>query len=162
MRTVPKPNPEKKVKHEAPRAARQMNRILTRQELEHADGAESTHPFRKMSDRCITPAMKKTVQNTEALARINLKIVADGETLPAIKLKDGSTAQTGTVATMLHNLNLYNSGERGQVEEELRLAIPTLFKVGLFDLFKPEEWVNGCNPGRKFMGEAALRYLATK
>lgn len=47
--------------------------------------------------------------------------------------------QTGTVATMLHNIQLYNSGERGAIEDELILAIPTLFKVGLFDLFPINE-----------------------
>lgn len=98
------------------------------------------------------------VENTEKLAKINEKIIADGERLPAVTLKDGSKVQTGTVATMLHNIQLYNAGERGQVEEELRLSIPTLFKVGLFDLFSPEEWVSGSNPGRKFVGQVALEY----
>jgi len=37
-----------------------------------------------------------------------------------VKLKDGTTVQTGTAATTLHNLKLYNSGERGKVEKELR------------------------------------------
>ena len=103
--------------------------------------------------------MEQKVANTEELAQINAKIIAYGERLPAVKLKDGSRVQTGTVATMLHNLQLYNSGERGQVEEELRLSIPTLFKVGLFDLFSPQEWINGNNPGRKFVGQAALEHL---
>jgi hypothetical protein len=61
---------------------------------------------------------------------------------------------------LIFNITLYNNGERGQVEEELRLAIPTLFKVGLFDLFDPTEWVQGNNPGRKFVGEEALKYLS--
>ncbi len=102
------------------------------------------------------------IKNTDALARINQKIVAQGETLPQITLQDGSIAQTGTVATMLHNVTLYNNGERGRVEAELRLAIPTLFKLGLFDLFAPEEWIQGNNPGRKFLGEEALQYRDRK
>jgi hypothetical protein len=101
--------------------------------------------------------MSHEVKNTEALAEINQKVLAEGEVLPAVKLKDGSRVQTGTVATMLHNVALYNAGERGRVEEELTLAIPTLFKVGLFDLFSPEEWVKGSNPGRRFVGEAAMK-----
>lgn len=104
--------------------------------------------------------MSTTVENSEALASINKKILAEGESAPMIKLKDGSHAQTGTVATMLYNVSLYNAGERGKVEEELRLAIPTLYKVGLFDLFSPEEWVKGDNPGRRFVGEEAIRYRA--
>ena len=102
--------------------------------------------------------MNDLVQNTEQLSEINRKIVAEGEVLPKIKLKDGSVAQTGTVATMLYNIERYNRGERGAVEEELRLAIPTLFKVGLFDLFSVEEWIAGNNPGRKLVGELAIQY----
>lgn len=79
------------------------------------------------------------IQGTEQLANINKKVVEDGQNLPSVKLKDGSTVQTGTVATMLHNIQLYNSGERGAIEDELILAIPTLFKVGLFDLFPINE-----------------------
>ncbi len=61
---------------------------------------------------------------------------------------------------MLHNIDLYNSGERGDVEKELELAIPTLMKAGLFDLFSPEEWIAGSNPGRRLVGELAKRYLS--
>ncbi len=93
------------------------------------------------------------------LAAINHKIVADGEILPAVTLKDGSRVQTGTVATLLHNIRLYNVGERGPVEHELAAAIPTLFKVGLFDLFPPSEWIAGDNPGRRRVGELALACL---
>lgn len=92
------------------------------------------------------------------LAAINHKIVAEGEVLPAVTLKDGSRVQTGTVATLLHNITLYNAGERGRVETELAAAIPTLFKVGLFDLFPPAEWIAGDNPGRRHVGELALAY----
>ena len=98
--------------------------------------------------------------NNEALKQINRKILAEGESLPAVKLKDGTAVQTGTVATMLHNLSLYNAGERGRVEEELRLSVPTLIKVGLFDLFPPEDWVRGNNPGRKLVGEEAIRLFS--
>ncbi|WP_435106326.1 DUF7709 family protein [Arhodomonas sp. AD133] len=74
-------------------------------------------------------------------------------------LKDGSKVQTGTVATMLHNLRRYNHGERGAVEEELEAAIPTLVKIGLFDLFSPREWIEGDNAGRQFVGHRARVYL---
>ena len=97
-------------------------------------------------------------EHTEALASVNAKIVAPGATLPAVELKDGSRVQTGTVATMLHNVRAYDRGERGDVERELELCVPTLFKVGLFDLFPPEEWISGTSPGRRFVGEAALRF----
>ena len=103
--------------------------------------------------------MNKDIENTDQLGSINRKIIADGESLPAVQLKDGSRVQTGTVATILLNIALYNAGERGIIERELKSAIPTLVKVGLFDLFSPDEWVRGSNPGRKFVGECAREYL---
>lgn len=96
------------------------------------------------------------------LANINKKILADGESLPKVMLKDGSKVQTGTVATMLHNVTLYNEGARGDVEKELELSIPTLVKVGLFDLFPAEDWVAGNNAGRRFVGTKALELFSKK
>lgn len=101
-------------------------------------------------------------EHTEQLATVNSKIIAEGETLPIVQLKDGTGVQTGTVATMLHNVSLYNSGTRGEVEQELEMAVPTLFKVGLFRLFSPQEWINGDNPGRRFVGLKAKEYLRTR
>lgn len=98
------------------------------------------------------------INGTEQLHQINKKVVKEGETLPTVTLTDGTQVQTGTVATMLKNITLYNAGERGEVEKELILAIPTLFKVGLFDLFSVEEWIDGQNQGRKFVGEQAKKY----
>ncbi|AWV06354.1 DUF7709 family protein [Marilutibacter maris] len=103
--------------------------------------------------------MSDAPTHTADLAGINHKIVADGESLPAVRLKDGSTVQTGTVATMLHNIGLYNAGERGEVERQLELAVPTLIKVGLFELFPPSEWLAGDNPGRRFVGLKARALL---
>ena len=101
----------------------------------------------------------KTIENTGDLAAVNQKILAQGEVLPSVVLKDGSRVQTGTVATLLHNIGLYNAGARGQIEQELALAIPTLFKVGLFELFPPSDWLAGGNPERKRVGELAMAYL---
>lgn len=98
-------------------------------------------------------------KDTSSLAEINKKIIAEGEQLPLVQLKDGAYVQTGTVATMLHNIKLYNAGERGAVEQELITSIPTLIKVGLFELFNPEEWIASCNPGRKFVGLKAKELL---
>lgn len=103
-----------------------------------------------------------SIQNLNELSNINQKIIQEGEVLPAVTLKDGSKVQTGTVATMLHNIDLYNQGSRGEVEQELILAIPTLVKVGLFDLFSPDEWISGDNPGRRFVGEKAQQFLASQ
>lgn len=100
------------------------------------------------------------VDDIQTLVDINRRIVADGEVLPAVQLKDGTRVQTGTVAAMLHNIGLYNAGARGEVEQALRLAVPTLFKVGLFELFPPQEWIAGDNPGRAFVGRLAQEHAA--
>jgi hypothetical protein len=99
--------------------------------------------------------------DNEQLATLNRKILADGEVLPAVQLKDGSLVQTGTVAAMLHNVERFNAGERGAVENELALAVPTLIKVGLFKLFDPDEWIAGTNPGRALVGRLAKEALRT-
>ncbi len=101
-----------------------------------------------------------TPEHTEHLGAINQKILANGENLPAVELRDGSQVQTGTVSAMLHNVKLYNEGARGEIERELELSVPTLIKVGLFDLFAPAEWISGSNPGRRLVGEKANEYLA--
>lgn len=99
-------------------------------------------------------------QHNPELASVNGRILADGEQLPAVTLKDGSKVQTGTVAAMLQNVARYNDGERGEVERALEMAVPTLVKVGLFELFSPQEWAAGDNPGRRFVGLKARDYLA--
>ena len=101
-----------------------------------------------------------TPEHTGQLASLNAKILAPGESLPAVQLKDGSTVQTGTVAAMLHNVELYNAGARGEIENELALAVPTLIKVGLFELFDADEWIAGGNPGRAYVGRLAKAILA--
>lgn len=100
-----------------------------------------------------------TNDTSNELSEINKKIIADGEQLPSVRLKDGAYVQTGTVATMLHNIKLYNAGERGTIEKELETSIPTLIKVGLFELFCIEEWIAGDNPGRKLVGLKAKELL---
>lgn len=105
---------------------------------------------------------KKNPEYSEELKSINQKLLAEGESLPAVALKDGSRVQTGTVAMMLYNIKQYDRGTRGVVEQELEMSIPTLFKVGLFDLFTPEEWLKGTSPGRRFVGQKALAYLNSK
>ncbi|CAD5254042.1 conserved hypothetical protein [Halomonas sp. 59] len=137
-------------------------------ETAHLGRAPDANPFAAFAhaDDCLELlsrgiiAMSNSIENSDQLAEANQKIVSEGQVLPSVRLKDGSKVQTGTVATMLHNINLYNSGERGQVEKELELAVPTLIKVGLFELFAPDDWINGSNPGRRFVGELAKGYLS--
>lgn len=35
-------------------------------------------------------------------------------------------------------------------------TLPMLKKVGFFDLFTPEEWIQGDNEGRRVVGQLAL------
>ncbi|KAJ3253242.1 hypothetical protein HK103_000788 [Boothiomyces macroporosus] len=96
---------------------------------------------------------------TADLKTINSKILAaDSAPLPAVTLADGTKVQTGTVATMLVNIAKYNSGDQ-TVANELSASVPTLIKVGLFDLFPPDEWISGNNPGRSLVGKEARKYL---
>ena len=118
-----------------------------------------------------------------ALAEVNAHFVAQGESLPAVSLPDGSKVQTGTVGAMLQNIKLYDrvcAGEeiegeypsfsvkcgtstnmrttgltKAELEKRLVVPIPTLVKVGLFDLFAPDEWLAGSSVGRRFVGMKA-------
>ncbi|PWY80264.1 hypothetical protein BO94DRAFT_537142 [Aspergillus sclerotioniger CBS 115572] len=82
-----------------------------------------------------------------------------GTAMPEVTLPDGSKVQTGTVGALLINIRVYNeahaNGNRDKMETlrtALRTAIPLLQKVGMFDLFPPEEWIQGDNEGRKLVG----------
>ena len=102
--------------------------------------------------------MTASPSDPSVLSAVNHKIVAEGETLPLVRLKDGTEVQTGTVGAVLQNIRLYNQGERGQVEQDLQAAVPTLWRVGLFDLFTPQEFMAGDNAGRKYLGQLAQQY----
>ena len=39
----------------------------------------------------------------------------------------------------------------------MKMAIPLMKKLGFFDLFTPEEWMQGKSPGRRFVGEQVGR-----
>ncbi|KAI1379615.1 hypothetical protein F4677DRAFT_442590 [Hypoxylon crocopeplum] len=83
-----------------------------------------------------------------------------GVKMPEITLPDGSKVQTGTVGALLVNIRTYNEAHRtgdndkmAQLAESMRATLPLLDKVGLFDLFGPEEWIRGDNEGRKAVGK---------
>ncbi|NRF62304.1 MULTISPECIES: hypothetical protein [Vibrio] len=103
--------------------------------------------------------MDKNTSLAQQLSAVNHKIVAEGQVLPIVTLKDGTMIPTGTVGAMLHNIIRYNEGERGEVVQDLKLAIPALASFGLFELFTPEEWILGDNPGRCFVGHLAQAYI---
>ncbi|KFY81023.1 hypothetical protein V499_00182 [Pseudogymnoascus sp. VKM F-103] len=96
-----------------------------------------------------------------SLASVNNKIAGGGQSFPEIALADGSKVQTGTVGALLHNIRQYDElsddavAEREQLEKDMELAIPTLVKVGFFDLFGSDEWLAGASKGRRFLGQKA-------
>lgn len=102
--------------------------------------------------------MNQPLNEVDQIAAMNQKIMANGEQLPVIQLQDGSRVPTGTVATLLYNIALYNQQPTAQLEDELKLPLPILFKLGLFDLFPPQEWLSETNAGKRFVGHAALAY----
>lgn len=107
-----------------------------------------------------TPLDTQLPHSLQGLAAVNQQVLAAGEVLPAVTLANGEVVQSGTVASMLLNIERYNQGERGDVEQQLALAIPTLVKIGLFDLFSPAEWIRTDNAGRRLVGLFAEQYLA--
>ena len=105
-------------------------------------------------------------EENQRLKAVNQHVVQAGCDLPAVRLRSGQVVQTGTVAAMLANIRRYNAGERGEVEAALRLCVPTLMAIGLFELFPPEAWVGhqdepgrSDNPGRSLVGREAQRLI---
>jgi hypothetical protein len=106
------------------------------------------------------------------LAQLNSATL--GVEMPEITLGNGEKVQTGTVGALLRNISAYDdlvremdaAGREGceeklraevfKYETMLRTPLPLLQKVGLFNLFSPEEWINGKSPGRKYVGRCAI------
>ena len=87
------------------------------------------------------------------------RLAAEGHSFPQVRLQDGTVVQTGTVAALIQNIARYAAGERGTVEDEMRAAIPTVHRAGLFNVFPPEDWASATNPGRAFVGQEAKKFF---
>jgi hypothetical protein len=72
--------------------------------------------------------------------------------------KGGAQIQGGAFAATLANIEAYNMGDRGVVEDDMKNVIPLLFRSGLFKLFPPEEWASDLNEGRNLIGKLAKKY----
>ncbi len=83
------------------------------------------------------------------------KPVASAPVMPA-NLAEHSVS----IGLLFSNIERYNRGERGDVEQQLAQLVPVLAKIGWFDLFSPAEWVRGENAGRRLVGLFAGQYLA--
>ncbi|KAJ4345208.1 uncharacterized protein N0V89_011337 [Didymosphaeria variabile] len=102
--------------------------------------------------------------NPDTLAVLNSATL--GAAMPVVTLPDGSKIQTGTVGALLVNIREYDQlisgssadeGKKKELEEKMAASMPVLKKAGLFGLFRPDEWINGGSPGRKFVGDLAMR-----
>jgi len=100
-------------------------------------------------------------ESTEAskLQEIASRNAQAGTTVPTFVTKDGQKVQAGMMAATFANIEAYNQGQRGVVEDDLRGAVPFLAKAGLFKLFPPDEWKSSTNEGRNFVGTLAQEYF---
>ena len=65
------------------------------------------------------------------------------------------------------NIRAYNEAhaagdeqKTARLEEAMAAALPLLDKVGLFDLFAPDEWIQGSNEGRRAVGRLYKAFKA--
>lgn len=77
----------------------------------------------------------------KTLQQVNDQLLGSGQSFPEVTLSDGSKVQTGTFGACLANIRRYNRGERGEVEDAIRLALPTLVSVVF--------WKSASMPSRK-------------
>ena len=93
------------------------------------------------------------------LQAINNKTLGtNAQSFPVVTLPNGDKVPTGTVGALLVNIKAYNAGDdeqRKALEPAIRASIPVLTKVGMFDIFTPEDWINGGSPGRALVGKLA-------
>lgn len=101
--------------------------------------------------------------SNESLQETNNKTLGTtAGTFPIVTLPDGRKVPTGTVGALLVNIKAYDEGNgerRAELEPAILSAIPTLVKVGMFDLFAPDEWTSENSPGRNLVGKLARDYL---
>ncbi|KAL7949255.1 hypothetical protein V8C42DRAFT_310400 [Trichoderma barbatum] len=104
--------------------------------------------------------MEANENMAEALRRINNETLGtDQNAFPIVTLPNGHRVPTGTVGALLVNIKAYdasNDEQRMKIEPALRATIPVLQQVGMFELFKPHEWIRGGSPGRALVGKLAL------
>ena len=105
-----------------------------------------------------TSQLLQVMADQQQLGNVNNQLVAQGQSFPEVTLKDGSRVQTGTVAALLNNIKRFNAGVK-EAEQDIRVAVPTVAQVGLFDLFPPEEWKSVSNPGRSLVGKLGSDHL---
>ncbi|KAL6702473.1 hypothetical protein ACN47E_001628 [Coniothyrium glycines] len=105
-----------------------------------------------------------TEETRDMLATVNS--AAMGTNMPVVTLPDGARVQTGTVGALIIHIKQYDelvkqptadNVEKSQLEAKMAASLPVLRRAGMFDLFRPEEWTQGSSPGRRLVGQLALR-----
>ncbi|RAL15342.1 uncharacterized protein BO97DRAFT_468289 [Aspergillus homomorphus CBS 101889] len=104
-----------------------------------------------------------SIHPVSELAALNSSTL--GTVMPEVSLPDGTRVQTGTVGALLLNIKAYNQahasdnqGQMRSLRSALQAAIPLLTKVGMFELFPPEDWIRGDNEGRQMVGRMAIEF----
>ncbi|UNI22948.1 hypothetical protein JDV02_008791 [Purpureocillium takamizusanense] len=88
----------------------------------------------------------------------NTTLGTNAKSFPVVTLPNGERLPTGTVGALLVNIRAFDAGDEGTraaLEPAIRAAVPVLAKVGMFDLFTPDEWINNGGPGRALVGQVA-------
>ena len=99
-------------------------------------------------------------RSAQRLVSYSQQTAACADDLASAGVADSCVSQGNPVAALLRNIERFNQGERGLVEQQLAEAVPLLVQTGLFELFSPTEWVRGDNAGRRLVGLFAQQYLA--
>ena len=121
--------------------------------------------------------------NESGVLSINNRLLPPGQAFQVVTLSSGERVPTGTVAAFLFNLKAYDDiyelqaggssgssdlqeaqdslelqAKKKDIEDDIRMSLPMLRKLGLFELFGVEEWgAGGAKPGRRFVAEEARR-----
>ena len=118
-------------------------------------------------------ASYKIPSKSDQVNLVDLNSTTLGVKMPEVILANGVKVQTGTVGALLINISAYDKiiqrlestlnedkeelrAEATRYEQLLKVPLPLLHKVGLFNLFRPEEWMDGESPGRRYVGRCAL------
>ncbi|OAA69724.1 hypothetical protein ISF_02994 [Cordyceps fumosorosea ARSEF 2679] len=100
----------------------------------------------------------------ESLQAINNKTLGtSADAFPVVTLPNGDKVPTGTVGALLVNIRAYDDAAaagdataQDTLAAAIRAAVPVLQKVGMFELFHPEEWMSDRSKGRSLVGELAM------
>lgn len=110
-----------------------------------------------------TPGTTTLTRSNESLQETNNKTLGTtAGAFPIVTLPDGRNLPTGTVGALLVNIKSYDEAteeQRAELEPAIQSAIPTLVKIGMFNLFTPQKWASQRSPARSLVGKLAREFL---